>query len=134
MEARDRPCTVRNTVHFIFLDQLLKVVRYYDRPLRYNQRERTRQARERAQYQKADPLAEPEDDLPHDDEDTSHWDDEHTPETTPEADDEVMYSFDAPRGPTLGEEVLSEAMHKAVARFEDGKTVKLVNDEYDPSV
>lgn len=49
----------------------------------------------------------------------------------PEPDAGVAYSFDAQRGPTDGSDILGHAMSKAVARFEDKKTTRLVKDEYD---
>lgn len=53
-----------------------------------------------------------------------------TDESTPEAEDyNIMYSFDAPRGPSQGQEVLTQALSKAVFKFEDHQTVKLVKDE-----
>ena len=95
-------------------------------------RERTRYARARSQHKKANPLADPSDDprqevssLPEERADFSSTDD-----STPEAEDHnVMYSFDAPTGPTQGEDVLAKAVNQAVVRFEDGQTVKLVVDE-----
>ena len=55
--------------------------------------------------------------------------DEGTP--SPPADAGVMYSFDAARGPTKGSQILNVALAKAVERFEDRETSKLVKDEYD---
>lgn len=49
--------------------------------------------------------------------------------TAPEPD--VMYSFDATRGPGRGSEILSQAITKAVERFENKETEKLVDKEYD---
>jgi hypothetical protein len=49
----------------------------------------------------------------------------------PEPDADVTYSFDEPRGPTHGSTVLSTALAKAVERFENTVTEKLVKDEYE---
>ena len=43
----------------------------------------------------------------------------------------VMYSFDAPKGPTEGSQILNVALAKAVQQFEEKETVKLVKDEYE---
>lgn len=49
----------------------------------------------------------------------------------PEPDAEITYSFDAVKGPTHGSTVLSTALAKAVERFENTVTEKLVKDEYE---
>ncbi|MCJ1281206.1 hypothetical protein MMC26_000524 [Xylographa opegraphella] len=43
----------------------------------------------------------------------------------------IAYSFDAPRGPGQGSEILTLAINKAVERFETKATEKLVKDEYE---
>lgn len=43
----------------------------------------------------------------------------------------ITYSFDAPRGPSGGSEILSMAINKAVERLETILTEKLVKDEYE---
>ncbi|KAK5128290.1 hypothetical protein LTR85_002957 [Meristemomyces frigidus] len=50
---------------------------------------------------------------------------------SPPADVGVTYSFDASRGPSQGSQILNAALHKAVKRFEERETVKLVKDEYE---
>ncbi|KAK5169514.1 uncharacterized protein LTR77_005490 [Saxophila tyrrhenica] len=55
--------------------------------------------------------------------------DEATP--SPPADAGVMYSFDAAKGPTHGSQILNVALAKAVERFEEKETVKLVKNEYE---
>lgn len=55
--------------------------------------------------------------------------DESTP--SPPADANVMYSFDAVRAPSQGSQILNAALAKAVERFEERETVKLVKSEYD---
>jgi len=45
--------------------------------------------------------------------------------------DGIMYSFDAPRAPSEGSQILNVALAKAVERFEERETVKLVSAEYD---
>lgn len=55
--------------------------------------------------------------------------DEGTPAPAPDAG--VMYSFDASHGPSQGSQILTAAMAKAVARFEEKETARLVSAEYD---
>ena len=49
----------------------------------------------------------------------------------PEPDAEILYSFDAPRGPHEGGQILSMALAKAVEKFETKETEKLVKNEYE---
>jgi hypothetical protein len=49
----------------------------------------------------------------------------------PEPDADITYSFDEPKGPTHGSTVLSTALAKAVERFENTETEKLVKNEYE---
>ena len=49
----------------------------------------------------------------------------------PEPDAGISYSFDAPRGPTEGGQILSMALAKAVEKFEIRATEKLVKEEYE---
>ena len=49
----------------------------------------------------------------------------------PEPDAGISYSFDAPRGPQQGSQILSMALAKAVEKFEVKATEKLVKDEYE---
>ena len=49
----------------------------------------------------------------------------------PEPDAGITYSFDAPRGPAHGSEILNMAINKAVERFESKETEKLVKNEYE---
>ena len=51
--------------------------------------------------------------------------------TSPAPDAGVMYSFDAPRAPSQGSQILTAAMAKAVERFEEKETVRIVGEEYD---
>jgi len=55
--------------------------------------------------------------------------DEGTPSPPPDAG--VMYSFDAPCGPSHGSHILNVALAKAVERFEEKETAKLVKNEYE---
>lgn len=50
---------------------------------------------------------------------------------SPAADADITYSFDASRGPTQGSQIFNVALAKAVEKFEERETVKLVKDEYD---
>jgi len=61
--------------------------------------------------------------------DSSDMDEPMEPCAAPDAD--ITYSFDANRGPTHGSTILSHALNKAVERFENTATERLVKDEYD---
>lgn len=49
----------------------------------------------------------------------------------PEPDAEITYSYDAPRGPGQGSQILSLALAKAVERYEVKETERLVKEEYE---
>ncbi|TKA64805.1 hypothetical protein B0A49_03091 [Cryomyces minteri] len=49
----------------------------------------------------------------------------------PVPDADITYSFDAPRGPSHGSQILSLALAKAVERFENVETDRLVKTEYE---
>lgn len=49
----------------------------------------------------------------------------------PEPDADILYSYDAPRGPSQGGQILSMALAKAVEKFETKETEKLVKNEYE---
>lgn len=49
----------------------------------------------------------------------------------PEPGAETTYSFDAERGPSQGSQILNQALVQAIKRFEDRKTHKLVEEEYE---
>jgi len=49
----------------------------------------------------------------------------------PDADAEIAYSFDAPRGPSHGSQILGPLLDQAVERFEVRQTDKLIRDEYE---
>jgi len=53
------------------------------------------------------------------------------PSAAPEPDAEIAYSYDATRGPSQGSQILGIALAKAVERFENNATDKLVKDEYE---
>lgn len=53
------------------------------------------------------------------------------PSAAPAPDAEVAYSYDAKQGPSHGSQVLGVALEKAVAKFENNETEKLVRDEYE---
>lgn len=46
-------------------------------------------------------------------------------------DAQVMYSFDAYRAPTQGSQILNAALAKAIDKYEDKETTKLVKNEYE---
>ena len=48
-----------------------------------------------------------------------------------ECDADICYSFDAPRGPTVGSGILSMALANAVEKYEVKATEKLVKEEYE---
>ena len=49
----------------------------------------------------------------------------------PEPDSGYTYSYDAPRGPGKGSQVLGIALAKAVEKFETKATEKLIKEEYE---
>jgi len=53
------------------------------------------------------------------------------PSAAPEPDAEIAYSYDASRGPSQGSQILGFALARAVERFENNATDKLVKDEYE---
>jgi hypothetical protein len=63
--------------------------------------------------------------------DSSADEDPVEPSAAPEPDAEITYTFDSARGPSQGSQILSLAVAKAVERYENKVTDKLVNDEYE---
>ncbi|KAI5360765.1 hypothetical protein Slin15195_G086810 [Septoria linicola] len=57
--------------------------------------------------------------------------DEYDETPSPPVDAGVTYSFDAARSPTKGSQILNVALAKAVEKFEERETVKLVKSEYE---
>ncbi|KAF2501902.1 hypothetical protein BU16DRAFT_211831 [Lophium mytilinum] len=49
----------------------------------------------------------------------------------PVPDADITYSYDAPRGPSQGSQILGLALAKAIERFEVRETDKLIKEEYD---
>ncbi|KAI9689953.1 MAG: hypothetical protein M1822_009835 [Bathelium mastoideum] len=49
----------------------------------------------------------------------------------PEPDAGITYSYDAARGPSGGSQVLSEALARAVERFENHETARIVHEQYE---
>ncbi|RAR05289.1 hypothetical protein DDE82_004036 [Stemphylium lycopersici] len=64
------------------------------------------------------------------DESSADEDVEH-PSAAPAPDAEIAYSYDAPRGPSHGSQILHYALDKAVERFETKEIEKLVKNEYE---
>ena len=67
------------------------------------------------------------------DESSVSADEDHEAPTTagPAGDEGVMYSFDANSGPSQGSQILNVALARAIEKYEDKETVKLVRKEYD---
>lgn len=63
--------------------------------------------------------------------DTSAEEDVKEASAAPEPDAGYTYSFDAPRGPGKGSQILGMAIAKAVEKFETKATKKLINEEYE---
>lgn len=63
--------------------------------------------------------------------DSSAEDDIKEASAAPEPDAGINYSFDAPRGPHQGSQILSMALAKAVEKYEVQATERLVRDEYE---
>lgn len=63
--------------------------------------------------------------------DSSNSSSDHDDAPMPPVDTGVMYSFDATRGPSHGSQILNVALAKAVEKFEERETVKLVKTEYE---
>lgn len=63
--------------------------------------------------------------------DTSAEEDVKEASAAPEPDADYTYSFDAPRGPGKGSQILGMAIAKAVENFETKATEKLINEEYE---
>lgn len=57
--------------------------------------------------------------------------DEYDETPSPPVDAGVTYSFDAVRSPSKGSQILNVALAKAVEKFEERETVKLVKSEYE---
>lgn len=57
--------------------------------------------------------------------------DEYDETPSPPVDAGITYSFDAARSPTKGSQILNSALAKAVEKFEERETVKLVKSEYE---
>lgn len=63
--------------------------------------------------------------------DSSNDEDVKDASRAPEPDAEILYSYDAPTGPSQGGQILSMALAKAVEKFETQETEKLVKNEYE---
>jgi hypothetical protein len=60
----------------------------------------------------------------------SSADEEIEPVITNEPDAQVAYSFDADRSPNKGSQILGVALDRAVERFENKETERILKDEY----
>jgi len=60
----------------------------------------------------------------------SSADEEAEPVITNEPDAQVAYSFDADRSPNKGSQILGVALDRAVERFENKETERILKDEY----
>jgi len=65
------------------------------------------------------------------DESSTSADEDHDIAANIPAGEEIMYSFDAARGPNHGSQILNVALAKAIEKYEDKETVKLVRKEYE---
>lgn len=63
--------------------------------------------------------------------DSSNSASDHEDVPSPPACYSIMYSFDATQGPSQGSQILNAALAKAVEKFEERETVKLVKEEYE---
>ena len=63
--------------------------------------------------------------------DTSAEEDVREASAAPEPDAGYTYSYDAPKGPGKGSQILGLAIAKAVEKYETKATEKLVNEEYE---
>lgn len=63
--------------------------------------------------------------------DSSGSSDDYDEVVSPPADAGITYSFDAVKSPSKGSQILNVALAKAVEKFEERETVKLVKSEYD---
>ena len=70
-------------------------------------------------------------DLPVEDESCGSNSDFDEGTVSPPPDAGIMYSFDAPRGPTHGSQIFNTALAKAVKKFEEKETARLVKNEYE---
>ena len=64
-------------------------------------------------------------------EDSSHSAEEDVDAEATAPDAQVMYSFDASRAPSQGSQILNAALAKAINKYEDKETTKLVKNEYE---
>ena len=71
------------------------------------------------------------DDLVYNTSDSSAGEEVREASAAPEPDADVMYSYDAKRAPGAGSQILSQAISKAVERFENKETEDMVKKEYD---
>lgn len=63
--------------------------------------------------------------------DDSSGSEEYDETPSPPADAGITYSFDAARGPTKGSQILNVALSKAMQKWEEAETTKLVKTEYE---
>jgi len=63
--------------------------------------------------------------------DDSSGSDDYDETPSPPPDVNITYSFDAARGPTKGSQILNVALNKAMQKWEEAETTKLVRSEYE---
>ena len=80
---------------------------------------------------KLDMLSAGEDHNNSEDSNTSAEEDVGAEAVAPAPDAQIMYSFDAPCAPTQGSQILNVALAKAIDKYEDTQTTKLVQNEYE---
>ena len=71
------------------------------------------------------------DETSYDPSDSSADEDVEAASAAPVPDADITYSFDAPRGPSHGSQILGHALDQAVERFETRVTEKLIKEEYE---
>lgn len=104
---------------------MVQIADYLDRSREGDRMGKNAAMRRLSMHRKQDPTA-----IDIKDPDISTSDDETSQaSTSPPEDEQITYSYDATRGPRRDNEVLALVVSRAVERFEDDQTTKLVKDE-----